>query len=48
VAKVIRGESEVSKEIPANLLLALQRETTPEQARTDFAYYLAYKASCLE
>lgn len=48
VAKVIRGESDVSKEIPPLLLTYLQSETTSGKARRDFLYYLAYKAACLE
>jgi hypothetical protein len=48
VAKVIRGESDVSKEIPANLLKLLQSDKVDNIVRKDFAYYLAYKAACLE
>jgi hypothetical protein len=46
VAKVISGESEVSKEIPKNLLYSLER--ADDKVRKDFAYYLAYMAACLE
>jgi hypothetical protein len=46
VAKVISGESEVSKEIPTNLLNSLKM--ADGTVRKDFAYYLAYMAACLE
>ena len=48
VAKVIRGEYDVSKEIPSTLLTWLQSDDTSDKARKDFSYYLAYKAACLE
>jgi len=48
VAKVISGESPVSKEIPDKLLTYLRAENTPPQDKVDFYYYLAYRAACLE
>lgn len=48
VADVIAGKMQVSNEVPAKLLKSIQNNNTDEKVRKDFAYYLAYKASCLE
>ena len=48
VAKVISGESDVSKKIPDDLLKYLRHETTSDTARKDFLYYLAYMALLLD
>jgi len=47
VAKVIRGESPVSKEIPHILLAWFQNEAS-DKHRKDFFYYLANIATVLE
>lgn len=48
VAKVIRGELEVSNEIPPDLLKYLQSDEASDVVRRDFSYYLAYMASLIE
>jgi hypothetical protein len=48
VAKVISGESPVSKEIPKSLLDWLNSDKVSDDDRKRFFYYLAYRAACLE
>ena len=48
VAKVIRGESPVSKEIPNGLLTWLQSDKASNNHRENFFYYLADIATFLE